>query len=426
MANKKYVATPKSTALAFIVLTPAGTPDARLAIAASRAGATGVLNLEFTKDRPKALRALSTLEAHAGGSFGVMVDASSPGLLKAVLEASPRGFGTVILTNPAEVPLGPAVAAARKSGKQTLVVATSLLQALEACAQPIDGLIAKGNEAGGWVGEETAFVLLQRLLPVVPVPVYAQGGVGMHTAAACFAAGAAGIVLDNQLLLTRESPLRGKTRARVETMDGSETQFVGSSLGATFRAYSRGDSAMTDILSQMEAAELIAHEDLDQARESWRAALNQSVDWEREGALWPAGQDAAFASDFAERYVTVGGVLTAMRASVADHCRLAREQLALAAGGPLAESHGTRYPIVQGPMTRVSDRAPFAAAVAEAGALPFLALALMRADEIRPLLQETAEQMAGRPWGVGILGFVPPALREEQLQVVREALPPFP
>ncbi len=91
-------------------------------------------NLEFTKDRPKALRALSTLEAHAGGSFGVMVDASSPGLLKAVLEASPRGFGTVILTNPAEVPLGPAVAAARKSGKQTLVVATSLLQALEACA----------------------------------------------------------------------------------------------------------------------------------------------------------------------------------------------------------------------------------------------------------------------------------------------------
>ncbi len=214
MANKKYVVTPKSTALAFIVLTPAGTPDARLAIAASRAGATGVLNLEFTKDRPKALRALSTLEAHAGG----VLRGDGGRLLSRVASGGAGGFAQGIrngqcLTNPAEVPLGPAVAAARRSGKQTLVVATSLLQALEACAQPIDGLIAKGNEAGGWVGEETAFVLLQRLLPVVPVPVYAQGGIGMHTAAACFAAGAAGIVLDNQLLLTRESPLQGKTGA---------------------------------------------------------------------------------------------------------------------------------------------------------------------------------------------------------------------
>jgi acyl transferase domain-containing protein/NAD(P)H-dependent flavin oxidoreductase YrpB (nitropropane dioxygenase family)/NAD(P)-dependent dehydrogenase (short-subunit alcohol dehydrogenase family)/acyl carrier protein len=425
MAEKPFVPVTNPSSFAFIVLTPAGTPDARLAIAASRAGATGVLNLEFTKDRPKALRAMNALGAHAGGSFGVMVDAAASSLLRAVLQTSPQGFGTVILTNPAGVPLEPAISASRKAGKRVLVVTTSLTQALGAAGQPVDGLIAKGNEAGGWVGEETAFVLLQRLLPAVTVPVYVQGGIGMHTAAACMAAGAAGIVLDNQLLLTRESPLRGKIRSRVETMDGSETQSVGSSLGAPFRAYSRGDSAMIDILSQMEAAELLAHDDLDQARESWRASLNRSVDWEREGALWPAGQDAAFASDFAKRYVTVGGVLTAMRASVAEHCSLARQQLALAADAPLARSHGTRYPIVQGPMTRVSDRAQFAGAVGDAGGLPFLALALMRAEEIRPLLKETAEMMAGRPWGVGILGFVPPGLRDEQLQVVREALPPF-
>ena len=53
----------------------------------------------------------------------------------------------------------------------------------------------------------------------------------------------------------------------------------------------------------------------------------------------------------------------------------------VATGGPLAASHGTRYPIVQGPMTRVSDTAPFAKAVADAGGLPFLALALMGKDE---------------------------------------------
>jgi hypothetical protein len=58
-------------------------------------------------------------------------------------------------------------------------------------------------------------------------------------------------------------------------------------------------------------------------------------------------------------------------------------------------------------MTRVSDRAAFAARVAEEGGLPFLALALMRAPEVEALLAETRQRLGDRPWGVGILGFVP-------------------
>ena len=50
----------------------------------------------------------------------------------------------------------------------------------------VDGLIAKGHEAGGWVGEETTFILLQRLLHSVELPIYASGGIGPHTAAACY------------------------------------------------------------------------------------------------------------------------------------------------------------------------------------------------------------------------------------------------
>ncbi|HUB76969.1 MAG TPA: beta-ketoacyl synthase N-terminal-like domain-containing protein, partial [Solirubrobacteraceae bacterium] len=91
----------------------------------------------------------------------------------------------------------------------------------------------------------------------------------------------------------------------------------------------------------------------------------------------------------------------------------------------MAKAHRTRYPIVQGPMTRVSDRAEFAAAVTEGGALPFLALALMRAPEADALLERTAELAGDRPWGVGLLGFVPAALRAEQLEVVRAHRPPF-
>ena len=91
----------------------------------------------------------------------------------------------------------------------------------------------------------------------------------------------------------------------------------------------------------------------------------------------------------------------------------------------MARSHGTRYPILQGPMTRVSDVPEFAARVAEGGALPFLALALMRAPEVKALLAEAQRRLGTLPWGVGILGFVPPELRQEQMEVIREYRPPF-
>ncbi len=63
--------------------------------------------------------------------------------------------------------------------------------------------------------------------------------------------------------------------------------------------------------------------------------------------------------------------------------------------------------------------------VASSGALPFLALALLRKSELEPLLAQTAAQLGTLPWGVGILGFVPPELRQEQLEVVLRYKPPF-
>ncbi|HEX5368451.1 MAG TPA: SDR family NAD(P)-dependent oxidoreductase, partial [Dehalococcoidia bacterium] len=101
------------------------------------------------------------------------------------------------------------------------------------------------------------------------------------------------------------------------------------------------------------------------------------------------------------------------------------EQRALSPDGPLAQRHKTIYPIVQGPMTRVSDRAAFARAVADGGALPFIALALMKADEVEPLLREAKELLGAKSWGVGILGFVPPDLRREQVEQLRKFKPPF-
>jgi 3-oxoacyl-(acyl-carrier-protein) synthase/NAD(P)H-dependent flavin oxidoreductase YrpB (nitropropane dioxygenase family) len=144
-----------------------------------------------------------------------------------------------------------------------------------------------------------------------------------------------------------------------------------------------------------------------------------------DAAVLPLGQDAAFAADLARRFDNVAGIIDGLRSAIAAACETLTRANPLAEGAGVAQSHRTRYPIVQGPMTRVSDRAEFAAAVAEGGALPFLALALMRGADADALLARTAELVGERSWGVGVLGFVPAELRAEQLEVVRAHRPPF-
>ncbi|MEU3628483.1 polyketide synthase [Amycolatopsis coloradensis] len=92
-------------------------------------------------------------------------------------------------------------------------------------------------------------------------------------------------------------------------------------------------------------------------------------------------------------------------------------------GARLCRTLGTGLPVVQGPMTRVSDQPGFAAAVAAHDGFPFVAVATANGAKTAELLGRTAEALGERPWGAGILGFVPEALRTEQLAAVRAARP---
>ncbi|MFE6616431.1 SDR family NAD(P)-dependent oxidoreductase [Amycolatopsis sp. NPDC057786] len=92
-------------------------------------------------------------------------------------------------------------------------------------------------------------------------------------------------------------------------------------------------------------------------------------------------------------------------------------------GERLCRTLGTRLPVVQGPMTRVSDQPGFAAAVAANDGFPFVAVATANGAKTTELLGRTAEALGDRPWGAGILGFVPEALRAEQLAAIRAARP---
>jgi acyl transferase domain-containing protein/NAD(P)H-dependent flavin oxidoreductase YrpB (nitropropane dioxygenase family)/NAD(P)-dependent dehydrogenase (short-subunit alcohol dehydrogenase family) len=342
-----------------IGLTPFERPDATLAVALGRAGALGVLDLG--RDVGAAHEALRVLAHRSPRGFGVRIPAGLDP------ESLPDAARVVVLTAGAST--------VRWRGRRILVQVTSIAEARAAVADGAHGVIAKGSEAGGRVGDEPSFILLQRILEEVRLPVWVQGGIGLHTAAACIAAGAYGVVLDSQFALLEESGASADIRRLLGAMDGSET-----SMFARERVIGTTDPV-------------------------------------------PAGQDASFARPFADKLHNVDGVVRRLRSSIDGHLRQARTLQPLGPGSPLAAQHGVRYPIAQGPMTRVSDRASFASAVSAAGALPFLALSLMRGAEARRVLEETAAAHEGRAWGVGVLGFVPPEVRDEQLALLLEVRP---
>ncbi|KAB1980796.1 type I polyketide synthase [Streptomyces triticiradicis] len=381
-----------------IGITPFGEPDARLAAAVCRAGGLGVLDLGDGDRRSR--DALERLCRLAPGPFGVRIGARcrlDPADLAPGTDDADRP-DTVVLAADAPWRTGDLV-----GGHRVLVEVTDLDEARAAVRAGAHGLIARGSECGGRVGELSAFVLLQRLLaaPDVPLPVWACGGIGPRTAAAAMAGGAAGVVLDGQLALLAESSLPEAAAERLRSLDGSETTVLAGHRVLLRRGPDAPRVAGTD--PRTVAAALGAQDPRTQ--------------------LLPVGQDGFLAARFARRWGDVCRTVRALTDAVREVVRDDVAAGALGAGSPMSRALGTRLPVAQGPMTRVSDRAEFAAAVAEDGALPFLALALADGARTRALLSETRAAVAGRPWGVGVLGFAPEETRAAQLEAVRELRP---
>lgn len=292
----------------------------------------------------------------------------------------------------------------------------------------VAGLVGRGHESGGWSSRDASFLLAQKLLAQTQLPVYVQGGIGVHTAAACRAAGAAGVVLDDQLWLMPESPLSEQAKSWLAKANGQEAILIGEQLGWGCRVFSRPGFGAISTLKSLADRLNFEIADADERVNVWQQEAQAYMGWWRsdgQQAVWPMGQAVGLAASFRQRYRTTGKLIQAIYQSPQTHLPLALAHPSLQESSPLACSHGTRYPLVQGPMTRVSDSAQFANRISESGGLPMLALALMKGDKVRQLLAEAHSLLGDRPWGVGILGFVPHQLRVEQLQVVREFKPKF-
>ncbi|MEW1775381.1 SDR family NAD(P)-dependent oxidoreductase [Streptomyces sp. NPDC086777] len=371
-------------------ITPFGEPDARLATAVCAAGGLGVLDLGRGDRRTR--EALARLRRAAPGPYGVRVAAGC------TLTPDELGPAPDTVVRAADAPWSIAELAPHT---RVLAEVTDLAEARAAVTAGAHGLIARGAESGGRVGHLSTFILLQQLLgaPELGVPVWAAGGIGPRTAAAAVAGGAAGVVLDSQLALLADSRLPEATAAALRSLDGSETAVV-----AGHRVlHRRGPDAVRPPADDPAAvAALLGAEDL-------------------RTQLLPVGQDGFLAARFAERWGDVRRTVRELTAAIGvdpDAVEALRP-----GSSAMSRALGTRLPVAQGPMTRVSDRAAFAAAVADDGALPFLALALADGARTREMLTEAKAALDGRPWGVGVLGFAPEELRNAQLEAVRELRP---
>ena len=405
-----------------LVLTPAELCDPQLAIAATRAGAWGILDLGLRAEASARRAALARLRRYVGATnrWGLRWDTLAhptrpiDALLDLLLDRVPLLIVAGLAASAEALPH--VVHDAKALAGCVFLEAYSAEQACAAQAAGFDGVILVGNEAGGCTSAQSSFLLLQQLHQRLHVPLWVRGGLGLQTAAAARLAGASGIVLAEQLWLAEESPWSPAARHAWRQLDGSESVVLGDSRFLC-RVLPRGDRRRLQALEKR-----LASGDHPRAilAEELLAAAAASDD-----SLLAVGQEIALAASLADRFGSVRGILQAFERAIEEAPRLAHSQRALAAGVPLATTLGTTLPLLQGPMAWVSDAPRFCQSVAAEGALPFLALAGLQQPQLGQVLAETAERLGERFWGVGLFGSAPAAVRRQQWHAVRQARPRF-
>nr|MCU0968097.1 acyltransferase domain-containing protein [Rubrivivax sp.] len=392
-----------------LVFTPSGWHAATLAVAACRAGAVGVVDAQFDRGAARGVGLIESLAAGGTAGLGLRAPRLDVDAIGSLAGLVARGALRWLIVDVADAErLADALRPLRASGLLVLGEVWQAPGTVAVDAGAFDGLIVKGNESGGLVGEDATFILLQKWLGRTEVPLYVRGGLTPQVAAACAAVGVAGGVLDSQVLLFDEAGLPPATRAVIAALSGNETVAAGDGeRGEYLRVLSRPGHAVAKAF--IAEAEGLAQEELLRLAEG-------RMGWDDpKSGLLPVGHDVCFAAAWRERHGHLAALLADIDRAVGRSLRVVAARPPLAERAALAQAFGIRLPIVQGPMTRVSDVAEFALAVAEGGALPMVAFALLKGEALERLLAKTAALLGDRPWGIGLLGFAPQALLDEQL-----------
>lgn len=270
-----------------------------------------------------------------------------------------------------------------------------------------DCVVVRGSESGGAIGSTSTSILVQQARGVGARNLIGFGAISPAIAVALRTTGVAGVVLRDELILTAETRITG-LRAASRDCDGTESIAMGPD-GRQIRFLLRGNLPV----AQRVHNHLLANVDaVDEALAwGWRDVFSELI---------PVGQGLAIAWQNVDR--PLASVLANYRIEDESNVRVRAEDL-LARESSLCTELGIAVPLIQGPMTRVSDVPGFAAAVADGGALPLVALALKRGPAASEVLTQTSTELADRAWGVGMLGFAPPEIWDPQYEAVLRSRP---
>lgn len=369
------------------ILSPFEIPDVKLALKTIDAGAFPVLHLGRKEEIAK--NVLKQLSEKTSKPFGVCI---TPELSKIKL---PKNVSKVIL------PAGVKMSVSK--GVQLLYQAYSLEDVSALIKAGASSIIIKGNEAAGKVAKESTFILFQKVNELCKkhsIQLYVQGGVGVHTAAAYFGLGVKGVILDSQVVTFAECSAPAELKNMCKKLNGNETVIIDG-----FRVLHRTNSPKLPVNATLQHIYPLLG------------------DYDIAKGYLPMGQDITLSVDYLANYKNLKKLVHAIYEAAYGHLHQAKSLNIIGPDSELAKDLGIRYPVVQGPMARVSDTPQFINDIAEEGGLPFIAMSLMVGESCHKLLKDTSEMLGDKPWGVGILGFIMPEVRDQQTKYILEAKP---
>lgn len=295
------------------------------------------------------------------------------------------------------------------AGTIPCVTSVRLLQEIAHQGASPSELMLLPGDVSGWTGDSSALVLIQAALSLFPQSrlIFVSSS-GAYVAGALLQLGVDTVLLSDQLLLLPDHPLpavRKRQMARLQR--GYARSYRHPSRGGALQIaplnpldWRPTDPAGLERYALLNEVDIACH--VDQRFAPMGEGVLLSRAWSEAG--WSS-------SDLLGFYQRHGAI---QPQSIGSHGRAA-----------MASWLGTRLPMVQGPMTRVSDGAPFARAVADAGAMPVVAAAMLPAKRLRSILRETADCCDSLPWGVGLLAFRPQTELQPQIDEILQFSPDF-
>ena len=225
------------TTMDILVYNPPGQSDPRLAIEASRAGALGIVDMEYLgmDDVSGTLNRL----LESGVAFGVRVDPMSDKLQTLITEKIPPGL-KVLVSMPKEglpdMVRSTIYETAHSMGLKVFQEVCTSEEALTSIGSGADAIIARGSEGGGRVSSLTSEDLMKEIRIEAPTAAFIQrGGVGPDDIRSCSTRKLSGIVLDSQLFTMEEAGLPEVIRKMVGSMAEGDSFVVGSTIDRNFR-----------------------------------------------------------------------------------------------------------------------------------------------------------------------------------------------